>query len=284
MLRVLVTATVVGVAAFVGWRLWVSELQSPWTRDGRVQADVIGVTPDVSGLLSEVLVHENQVVKQGDVLFRIDPARFMLALRQQEAVVASRLASLQEAEREASRYASLSSIAVSQEKQQQTGTAQSTAAAEYQQALADQDLAALNLVRAEVKAPANGQVTNFDLRPGDYVNAGHPVFALIDTDTLHVDGYFEETKLHLIHPGDPVEVRLIGGGAVLRGTVQSIAGGIENRDVQLGGNLLASVNPTFSWVRLAQRVPVRVTLDAGQDASTLVVGRTATVEVLPPGR
>lgn len=282
LLRVLVTLVVVAAACFAGWRLWVGEMESPWTRDGRVRADVIGITPDVSGLVAEVLVHDNQVVHRGDVLFRVDKARFDLALRQAEAVMASRLASLQEAEREATRYQSLSSIAVSQEKQQQTATAQATAAAAYQQAMADRDTAALNLVRAEVTAAANGQVTNFDLRPGDYVNAGHPVFALIDTDTIHIDGYFEETKLGLIHPGDPVRIRLIGAKQFLSGTVESIAGGIQDRDLQVGGNLLASVNPTFSWVRLAQRIPVRVKLDAGQDAS-LVVGRTATVEVLPRG-
>jgi RND family efflux transporter MFP subunit len=279
LLRLLVTLVVVAAAGVAGWQLWQGYMEAPWTRDGRVRADVIGVTPDVSGLVAEVLVHDNQAVKRGDVLFRVDRARFDLAQRQAEAVVASRLAALQEAVREANRYQSLNNVAVSQEKQQQTQSAQEQAAAAYQQAMADRDVAALNLKRAEVTAPANGLVTNFDLRPGDYVNAGKAVFALIDTDTLHVDGYFEETKLDRIHPGDPARIRLIGARTDLHGKVESIAGGIEDRDRQAGSNLLASVNPTFSWVRLAQRVPVRITLDGGQDTAGLVVGRTATVEV-----
>lgn len=279
--RLAVTTLAVAAAAFVGWRLWDTYMEAPWTRDGRVRADVIGVTPDVSGLVAEVLVRDNQAVRRGDPVFRVDRARFEVAVRQADAVVASRLAALQESVREANRYQQLTNAAVSQEKQQQTQTAQAQAAAAFQQAQADRDAAMLNLTRAEVTAPANGIVSNFDLRPGDYVNAGKPVFALIDTDTLHVEGYFEETKLARIHPGDPVRVRLIGGGAVLRGTVESIAGGIEDRDRQAGSNLLASVNPTFNWVRLAQRIPVRVALDAGQPTADLVVGRTATVEVLP---
>jgi RND family efflux transporter MFP subunit len=278
--RFFVTLVVVAAACVAGWQLWTVYMVAPWTRDGRVRADVIGVTPDVSGLVSEVLVHDNQVVKAGAVLFRVDRARFDLALRQANAVVASRLAALEEAVREANRYQSLNNVAVSQEKQQQTQTTQQTAAAAYQQSLADRDVAALNLARAEVTAPANGQVTNFDLRPGDYVNAGKAVFAFIDTDTLHIEGYFEETKLDRIHPGDAVRVRLIGSGKVLMGKVESIAGGIEDRERQAGSNLLANVNPTFSWVRLAQRVPVRVALNPGQDTDSLVVGRTASVDVL----
>jgi RND family efflux transporter MFP subunit len=279
LLRLAVTLVAVAAASFAGWQLWLNYMEAPWTRDGRVRADVIGVTPDVSGLVAEVLVHDNQAVRRGDVLFRVDRARFDLAQRQAEAVVASRLAALQEAVREATRYQSLNNIAVSQEKQQQTQSAQEQATAAYQQAVADRDVAALNLKRAEVTAPANGLVTNFDLRPGDYVNAGKPVFALIATDTLHIDGYFEETKLDRIHPGDPVRIRLIGASTDLRGRVESIAGGIEDRDRQAGSSLLASVNPTFSWVRLAQRVPVRVALESGQATAGLVVGRTATVEV-----
>ena len=279
-IRLLVTVVAVVAACGAGYGLWQHYLEAPWTRDGRVAADVITVTPDVSGLVADVLVRDNQEVTKGDVLFRVDPVRFKLALQQAEAVLASRLASLQEAQREAARYAALPNIAVSQEKQQQTQTSEQTAQAAYGQAMADRDVAALNLVRTEVRASANGQVTNFDLRPGDYVSAGRGVFALIDTDTLRVEGYFEETKLEQIRPGDAARVRLIGGRAWMPGHVESIAGGITNQDVGQGGNLLASVNPTFSWVRLAQRIPVRVLLDSAADRARLVVGRTATVEVV----
>jgi RND family efflux transporter MFP subunit len=281
--RVAVTLAVVAVAALGGWQLWVHYMDEPWTRDGHVQADVVGVAPDVSGLVTQVLVHDNQPVRKGDLILRIDRPRFELALRQAEAVVNSREAALQEATLEMNRYKSLNSLSVSQEKQQQTLSMAMQANAAWQQALADRDLAKLNLDRTDVTAPVNGIITNFSLRPGDYLTAGHAVTALVDTDTLHVDAYFEETKLHRIHIGDPVTIRMLGGGRVLRGRVDSIAGGIEDRERTDGSNLLANVNPTFSWVRLAQRFPVRITVDPTAGGERLIPGQTATVEVLPKG-
>ena len=276
-----VTLIVVVAALAVGWRLWVYYMTEPWTRDGRVRADVVGVAPDVSGLVAEVLVRDNQSVRNGDVIFRVDRARFDLAVQQAQAAVASRLAALQEAQREATRYGALSNIAVSQEKQQQTEAALQQAAATYQQAQADLGVARLNLERTEVKAPVNGIITNFDLRPGDYVTAGHPVTALVDTDTIHVDGYFEETKLPSIQPGDAATIRLMGGEPPLSGRVESIAGAIEDRERTASGSLLANINPTFSWVRLAQRIPVRIALDRPPANVRLLPGRTATVIVHP---
>ncbi|MES1147584.1 MAG: HlyD family efflux transporter periplasmic adaptor subunit, partial [Bradyrhizobium guangdongense] len=132
-----------------------------------------------------------------------------------------------------------------------------------------------------VRASVNGSITNMDLRPGTYVSAGKGVMALVDTDTLRVEGYFEETKLSRIHVGDPVSIRLMGDNTRLTGRVESIAAGIEDRDRTAGSNLLANVNPTFNWVRLAQRVPVRIKLDDVPPDIALVSGRTATVEVRP---
>lgn len=282
--RIGITLAAVAVAIVIGWRLWTYYLVEPWTRDGRVTADILGVTPDVSGLVAEILVHDNQPVRIGDTLFRIDRARFDLAVRQAQAVVASKLAAFQEAERENNRYQSLNNIAVSQEKQQQTGASLAQASAAYQQSQADLGVARLNLERSEVKATVNGIISNFDLRPGDYVTAGRAVIALVDTDSLRVDGYFEETKLGAIHPGDPATVRLLGGEPKLSGHVQSIAGGITDRERAAGPDLLANVTPTFAWVRLAQRVPVRVKLDAVPAGVNLIPGRTATVIIHPTAR
>ncbi len=282
--RMVVTAIVVGIAAVIGWQLWIYYLEAPWTRDGRVRADVVQVAADVSGLVSEVLVHDNQAVKKDQVLFRIDPARFQLALRDAQANVESKLAAAQESEREASRYNRLNALSVSEEQQQQRGSAAAEAEAAYQQALASRDVAALNLARSEVRAPVNGFVTNFDMRPGDYVDAGKPLFALIDSDSFYVDGYFEETKLPRIKIGDPARVYLVGESATIDGHVESIAGGIADRERQGSADLLANVNPTFSWVRLAQRVPVRIALDHVPADVRLVTGRTATVVVLEPGQ
>lgn len=281
LLRIGITLAAVAAAVFVGWRLWTYYMIEPWTRDGRVTADILGVTPDVSGLVAEVLVHDNQPIRVGDVMFRIDRARFDLAVRQAQAVVASKLAAFQEAERENNRYQSLNNIAVSQEKQQQTGANLAQASAAYQQSQADLGVARLNLERSEVKATVNGIVSNFDLRPGDYVAAGRAVFAMVDTDSLRVDGYFEETKLGAIHPGDSATIRLLGGEPKLSGHVQSIAGGITDRERAAGPDLLANVTPTFAWVRLAQRVPVRIKLDAVPANVSLIPGRTATVIIHP---
>lgn len=110
-------------------------------------------------------------------------------------------------------------------------------------------------------APVNGIVTNFDLLPGRYVNAGAAVFALLGSDTFRVEGYFEETKLRRIRIGEDATVKLIGDPRLLSGHVESIANGIEDQNRSTSSNLLASVNPTFSWVRLAQRIPVRIKLD-----------------------
>ncbi len=281
--RFAVTAIAVGVAAVIGWQLWVYYLEAPWTRDGRVRADVVQVAADVSGLVSDVQVHDNQVVKKDEVLFRIDPVRFQIALRNAQADVDSKLAAAQEAERETSRYNRLTALSVSEEQQQQRGAVSTEAEATYQQALASRDVAALNLARSQVRAPVNGFVTNFDMRPGDYVDAGKPLFALIDSDSFYVDGYFEETKLPRIKVGDPARVYLIGESSVIEGHVESIASGIADREQQGSGDLLANVNPTFSWVRLAQRVPVRIALDRVPANVRLVTGRTATVVILSPG-
>jgi multidrug resistance efflux pump len=277
--RIIGTLLLVALAGAVGWRLWVYYMDEPWTRDARVRAEVVGVAPDVSGLVAEVLVQDNQQVHRGDALFRLDRARFALALAQAQAAVESRAASYQRARLDAQRYMRLDSTAVSRQRQEQAVADAAVAEAALHEAEADRSLAALNLQRSEIRASAGGIVTNLRLRPGDYVSAGTAVIALVDSATLHVDGYFEETKLPHIHPGDPVRIRLMGETAVARGHVESLAGGIADRERSEGSGLLANVNPTFSWVRLAQRVPVRIAVDAVPEGVELIPGRTATVAV-----
>jgi RND family efflux transporter MFP subunit len=278
--RVALTLLVVAAALAVGRGLWGYYMESPWTRDGRVRADVVQVAPDVSGFVTQVLVKDNQSVRRGDVLFRVDRERFTLALQQADAVVAGRRATLDQANADLKRYNALTTDAVSQQKHEQVLATQLQAKAGYDQAVADRAVAQLNLDRSEVRSSVNGTITNMDLRPGSYVMAGKGVMALVDTDTLHVEGYFEETKLARIHAGDKVRIRLMGEPVRLTGRVESIAAGIEDRDRAEGANLLANVNPTFSWVRLAQRVPVRIALDHIPDNVALVAGRSTTVEVM----
>jgi RND family efflux transporter MFP subunit len=277
--RVAVTAAMLLVAVLVGRQMWTYYMEAPWTRDGKVRADVVAVAPDVSGLVSEVMVRDNQEVSRGDVLFRIDPDRFRLALRQAEADVAGKKAALDQASSDFERYRQLSDNVVSRQKLEQAIAAQQLAEAAYQAAQANRDVAQLNLARSEIHAPVGGRITNMELRPGAYVSVGKGVMALVDASTLRVDGYFEETKLPRIHVGDPVRIHLMGEAGDLTGRVESIAGGIEDRDRTEGANLMANVNPTFAWVRLAQRIPVRVALDADVDRRALIVGRTASVAV-----
>jgi RND family efflux transporter MFP subunit len=277
--RFLVTMLVVLVAAFIAWQLWIYYMQDPWTRDGRVRADVVEIAPDVSGLVAQVFVQDNQTVHAGDKLFQIDPVRFTLAVRQAQAEVAKAQAEYGVAARNAKRYASLSGNAVSDLTRDQSDTEVLEAQASLDQAQADLDTANLNLSRATVIAKVNGVITNFSMRPGDYVMTGNAVAALVDSDSLYVDGYFEETKLPRIAVGDPATISLLGGGPAITGHVQSIDAGIADNERVAAANLLADVNPTFTWVRLAQRVPVRIALDHVPAGTRLIAGLTATVQI-----
>jgi RND family efflux transporter MFP subunit len=276
--RVLLTLVVVLVAIAVGWQLWSYYMLEPWTRDGRVRADVVTVAADVSGLVSDVFVHDNEKVSKGQKLFRIDQRRFQYALDQAKADVASRQATLDQAKRDLERAKNLSTAAITAQVEQRQ-QAVDVDQAELDAANAALEVASLNLERSTVVAPVNGIVTNFGLLPGRYVNAGAAVFALIDSDTFRVEGYFEETKLRRIRVGEDASVKLIGDARLLSGHVESIASGIEDQNRTTSSELLAVVNPTFSWVRLAQRIPVRIKLDDVPPDLLLVAGRTATVSV-----
>jgi RND family efflux transporter MFP subunit len=279
--RFVVTMLVVGAAAIVACQLWIYYMDAPWTRDGTVRADVVEIAPDVSGLVAQVLVHDNETVHAGDPLFQIDPLRFQLAVAQAQAAVARAKAAYDDAASNARRYAALSNNAVSGLNRDQSSAQALEAQAEWQQAQADLAVAQLNLVRSTVRAAVNGIITNFSMRPGDYVTAGDAVAALVDTDSLYVDGYFEETKLRNIAIGDPARVTLLGGGPAITGHVESIAAGIADAERTPSPNLLADVNPTFTWVRLAQRVPVRIAIDHVPPGTPLIAGLTATVVIDP---
>jgi RND family efflux transporter MFP subunit len=279
LVRVLVTLFVVAVGIVVGWQLWSYYMLEPWTRDGRVRADVVTVAADVSGLVSDVMVHDNEKVTKGQPLFKIDQRRFQYALDQAKASVASRQVTLDQAKRDLNRSKNLSSIAITVQQVEQSQQAVDVAQANLDDANASLDVAKLNLERSTIVAPVNGFVTNFDLLPGRYVNAGSSILALIDSDTFRVEGYFEETKLRRIHIGDSATVKLIGDPQALSGHVESVASGIEDQNRSTSSDLLASVNPTFSWVRLAQRIPVRIKLDNVPAQLLLVSGRTATVSI-----
>jgi len=282
--RVLATLSVLALALVGARRLWIHYNLEPWTRDGRVRADIVQVSPDVSGLVTEVRVTNNQVVNKDDVLFVLDRPRFELALHQAEASVAAIAVALAQARRENERNRNLKDLATTEQVEEGQSKVDQLIA-QLNSARAQRDVARLNLDRTTIRAPVNGIVTNVDLRPGDYATVGRQLLALVDTDTIHVDGYFEETKLPRIAVGDRALVHIMGIKATLHGSVESIAAGIEDRERSASSTALANVNPTFSWVRLAQRIPVKIKLDPTTRDIRLIAGRTATVSIVdPPGR
>ncbi|MEN3030204.1 efflux RND transporter periplasmic adaptor subunit [Chromobacterium amazonense] len=279
LLRYLITFALLIVAVWIGKALWDHYMLSPWTRDGRIKADVVSIAADVSGLVAEVAVKDNQPVRKGDVLFVIDPSRYRAALAQAEAALAGHKADKQRRGKEAARRARLDSAIVSTESRESADFAAAAADAQYQAAVAARDLAALNLQRTVVRAPTDGYVTNLNVHVGDYAAAGAARLALIDSHSFYVDGYFEETKLGSLKVGDRAEVTLMSDGRKLSGRIASIARGITDRDAATGRELLADVNPTFNWVRLAQRVPVRIELQALPKDLALIAGQTCTVVI-----
>jgi multidrug resistance efflux pump len=278
--RMGVTLAFAAGAVYAGWQLWRHYEVEPWTRDGRVKAYVVQVAPDVTGQVTRVYVHDNQHVPAGAPLFEIDRARFELALRQSEAQVIAAQAALAQAQRESKRNTQLDDL-VSQETREQGQTRTDQARAALAQAEVNRDTAKLNLARTHVVSAVDGIVTNLDLREGAYATAAHPVMAVVDSRSFYVEGYFEETKLPGIQVGDKVEVTLMGTRQPLAGHVESFAEGIADRDRSTSPNMLPNVNPTFNWVRLAQRIPVRIALDPLPSSVRLVAGQTATVKVLP---
>jgi RND family efflux transporter MFP subunit len=282
--RVLATLSVLVLALVGARRLWIHYNLEPWTRDGRVRADIVQVSPDVSGLVTEVRVTSNQVVNKDDVLFVLDRPRFELALHQAEASVAAIAVTLAQARRENERNRNLKDLATTEQVEEGQSKVDQLVA-QLNSARAQRDVARLNLDRTTIRAPVNGIVTNVDLRPGDYATVGRQLLALVDTDTIHVDGYFEETKLPWIRVGDRALVHIMGIKATLHGSVESITAAIEDRERSASSQALANVNPTFSWVRLAQRIPVKIKLDPTAGDIRLIAGRTATVSIVdPPGR
>lgn len=283
LLRLSITFVLLVTAIILGHTLWVRYMDSPWTRDGRVRADVVNIAPDVAGLVTDVVVRDNQYVRRGDVLFIIDQAHYEHALAQAQSLAEQRKALLEMKRGQARRRAALDDQVISRENREDTDLSAVSAKAEYQAALAQLDQAKLNLERTTVRSPVDGWVSNLLVRPGDFAQVGTSKLAVIDQHSFWVYGYFEEHKLALMKIGDPAEVRLLGSDIVLHGHVESIARGITDRDNPTDVRLLANVNPSFNWVRLAQRVPVHIALDKIPKDLTLVAGMTCSVIVKPSG-
>ncbi|CAB3823611.1 HlyD family secretion protein [Achromobacter sp. SIMBA_011] len=280
LLRAGLTLAVVVAAGFLVSALWRAYVVAPWTRDGRVSAQIVRIAPEVSGTVAEVSVADDQYVNRGEVLYRIDNASFTLELAQAEARLAAAEASLRQKTEEARRRRGMESL-VPAEDIQRANQAVAIAQAELRGARVAVDRAKLDLARTELRAPTDGYVTRLRLNKGDYAVAGQPNLALIDAHSFWITGYFEETKLRGIQPGAAARIRLMGFDQVLPGRVASIGRGIADSNQQADAQGLPSVEPSFSWVRLAQRIPVRVEFEHVPREVVLAAGMTGSIEVTP---
>jgi multidrug resistance efflux pump len=280
-LPLLITLATIAVAVALGWAMWDAYMGAPWTRDGTVRAYVVTMAPEVAGRIVELPVADNQFVHKGDLLMVIDPTNFKIAVNLAEAAVQQAQANAQNAVRESQRRQELSNLAATVEEKQTFASNALASQAQYQQALANLDQARVNLKRTEIRSPVNGWVTNLLAQLGDYVNVGQNEISLVDADSFWVDGYFEETNLEPIQVGDPASIKLMGYRQIVRGHVGSIARGINVANAAPNGQGLATVNPIFTWVRLAQRIPVRIHIDQVPEGVVLAAGMTATVQIDP---
>ncbi|HBZ70203.1 MAG TPA: efflux transporter periplasmic adaptor subunit [Deltaproteobacteria bacterium] len=277
---ILITLATVAIAAVLGWTIWLMYFQAPWTRDGTVRAYVVTIAPEVSGRVVELPVADNQFVHRGDLLLVIDPTNYKIDLSRSEAAVQQAQINAQKIAEEGRRRQRLvTESAVSLEEAQVYHSDALAAQARYQQALAALDQARVNLERTQIRSPVNGWVTNLLVQRDDFASVGQNELSLVDADSFWVDGYFEETKLHAIHVGDPAKIKLMGYRQLVRGHVGSIARGINVANAQPNQQGVATVNPIFTWVRLAQRIPVRIEIDGLPEGVVLVAGMTATVQI-----
>lgn len=278
--RYVLTLSAVVVATLLAFMMWKKYAQTPWTRDGRVRADVVQIAPDVSGPVNSVAVRDNQWVNSGDILYSIDPHWLKLAVVSAQADVEAKRHEMLMRQDAARRRSQIKGV-ISGEDLQQTGSAASVATANYQGALAALELAKLNLSHATVRSSVAGYVTHLRLRPGDYATAGETKVAIVDAHSFWVVGYFEETKLRHIRVGNTAHIALMGFERNIAGHVESIGHGIGDNNDETGGLGLPQVEPTFSWVRLAQRIPVRIHIDTLPEGVELVAGLSASVSITP---
>ncbi|BDH44409.1 p-hydroxybenzoic acid efflux pump subunit AaeA [Salmonella enterica subsp. enterica serovar Choleraesuis] len=276
--RTTITVALVVLAFLAIFRIWVYYTESPWTRDARFTADVVAIAPDVSGLVTQVNIKDNQLVKKGDVLFVIDQPRYKQALAQAQADVEYYQALAAEKRREAERRNQLGTIAISREQIDQANNTLQTVQHQLAGAIASRDLAAIDLQRTTVRAPADGWITNLNVYGGEFITRGSTAVALVKKGTFYIQAYMEETKLEGIRRGFRVQITPLGSNEVLRGSVDSIAAGVTNASSSDDKKGMATVDSNLEWVRLAQRIPVRIHLDVQPD-NRFPAGTTATVVV-----
>ena len=279
-LRILLTIIVVIAAVFAGRWVWTDYMHTPWTRDGRIRAEIVTVSPDVSGWVIGLNIKDGQNIKKGDLLFSVDNKRYQAALDRSKATTENALYTWELAKHKLARRKGLNTQqAISEEGLESTRINSKIAKANYELAKTDQALAQLNFDRTKVYAPVSGQIINLNLRQGNYVAQGTSVFAIVKSDSFYVTGYFEETKIPLIHDNQKAKISLLSGGKALTGHVISVGKAIANTNTQSNTQLLPVVQQTFNWVRLSQRIPVDIKLDSVPEDIQLSAGMTATIHL-----
>ena len=281
-LRILVTVVLVILALIAGNWVWNYYLYAPWTRDGKVRAEIITLSPDVSGWVRELNIEDNQSVSRGDPLFSIDDTRYQAALAKADAQLLYQQEALRLAQHQYQRRQELhrsSNNSISKEALESASIQAQLAKANVALAKAERDSANINLERTRIHAPADGTIVNLTLQQGNFVNQGSPVVSMVKADSFYVTGYFEETKLPLVHVGQDASVILMNGSRTLQGKVTSVGQAIANANTQTDRQLLPQVQQTFNWVRLAQRIPEHIELESVPDDILLAAGMTATVRL-----
>lgn len=273
------TIIIATAAVLAGWWMWNYYMQSPWTRDGKVRAEQVSVTPQVSGAIVDLKVKDNQFVHAGDLLFSIDKTPFHIAELNAQAQLAKAQSDLAKANNEANRRRHLTRNVISAEELDTANLNVKAMQASVGVAQATLKQAQWQLSQTEVRAPVSGWITNLSTRTGDFAATGQPLFALVDSHSFYVMGYFEETKLRHIHPGAPAQITLYSGNVKLQGHVSSIGRAIYDQSVESDSGLVPDIKPNVPWVRLAQRVPVRIEFNALPKDLTLVSGTTCSVAI-----
>lgn len=274
------TLFVVAIAVLVGWWMWNYYMQSPWTRDGKVRAEVVDVAALVSGQVIAIHADDNHEVKKGDLLFSLDPEPFQIDVDQEQAKVATAKANAENAKNEYQRRQNMRSNTISKEELDEARMTFKAMQSEYQAAQASLANAKWRLKQTKIYSPVDGYVTTMKARAGHYALVGIPMVGVLDKHSFYVKGYFEETKLKNIHQGDNAEVVLYSSGQKILGKVESVGRAISDQNETSGSDLVSNIEPNVPWVRLAQRVPIRIKLKNVPPETRLIAGTTCSIEIV----
>ena len=284
LLKLLVTLGILALAGYFGYNRFEAYIENPWTRDGQVRTQVIQVTPRVNGMITKIHVVDNQKVKRGDLLFEIDPSQYQVKVDQAKARLQRTLEAAKGTKIEYERVTKIykrDKGAVSQKDLVRNQTNYYKSLADIDTSTESLNTAKLNLSYTKVYAEVDGYVSNINFQIGSQASAGKAILALVDAHSFWVFGFFREDAIPHVEVGDTAKVTLLAyPDTPLSGKVDSIAWGIAHSDGNPGNNLLPSVQPVFQWIRLAQRIPVRIKLDKLPEDVKLRVGLTASVMIM----